>query len=115
MESSIAEMLPLTHLTYHILLVLREEPLHGYAISKEVAELSRGRITPGTGTFYSALHRMLDDGLVEEVDQPDEIEGSDSRRRFYALTRFGGQVLAAERSRLTELLEVGGATYRPAG
>jgi DNA-binding PadR family transcriptional regulator len=115
MDSRIAEMLPLTHLTYHIMVAVGEGPLHGYAITKAVADLSRGRITAGTGTFYSALRRMLDDGVLEEVEQPEDIGGSDSRRRFYAMTPFGRRVLAAERERLRELLDVGDAGYRPVG
>lgn len=114
-EREILALLPLTHLSYHVMLTLRTGPLHGYAISKAVAELSRGRLTPGTGTFYSALRRMMEEAVLEEVEQPETVDGSDSRRRFYALTPFGRRVLEAEGERLRELLELCGAGLSPAG
>jgi DNA-binding PadR family transcriptional regulator len=98
-------LLPLTHLTYHIMLALGEGRSHGYAIVKSVRDRSHGAISPGTGTFYSALRRMLDEGVLVEVDQPPGFDGSDSRRRFYELSPFGRQVLSAETTRLRELVE----------
>ncbi len=38
----VEEFLPLTHLTYHVLLVLAGTKLHGYGIIKEVAERTDG-------------------------------------------------------------------------
>ena len=40
------ELLPLTHLTYHILLALKEGPLHGYAIGQriDIRDLGKERI-----------------------------------------------------------------------
>ncbi len=98
-------LLPLTHLTYHIMLSLSERGLHGYAIVKSVKDRSDGAISPGTGTFYSALKRMLDEGVLVEVNAPEGASGSDSRRRYYELSPFGRQVLATETSRLRELVE----------
>lgn len=103
-ERSPEDLIPLTHLTYHIMLVMRAGPSHGYAIARDVDQLSRGRLKPGTGTFYSAIRRMIDEAVLEEVDRPADADSEDSRRRYYALTPFGREVLAAERVRLTELL-----------
>ena len=75
-------LLPLTHLTYHIMLALGSGGLHGYAIVKSVKDRSDGAISPGTGTFYSALRRMMDEGVLKEVEEPVEVSGSDSRRRY---------------------------------
>jgi DNA-binding PadR family transcriptional regulator len=104
-----AEMLPLTHLSYHIMLALRNGALHGYGISKTVDEMSRGRLTPGTGTFYSAIRRMLDEGVLEEVGEPADAESHDSRRRYYGLTQFGRRVMAAEGARLADLVSLSGS------
>lgn len=90
-------LLPLTPLTLQILVTLVAEPLHGYAVAKEVREATAGRINPGTGTFYSAIHRMSDEGLIEEIDAPRD---GDARRRYYAITEFGRDVLGAEVRRL---------------
>jgi len=97
------ELLPLTPLTLQILVTLVSEPLHGYAVVKQVREATAGRINPGTGTFYSAIHRMSDEGLIEEIDTPEQ---GDARRRTYAITAFGRAVLDAETDRLGVLVEL---------
>jgi DNA-binding PadR family transcriptional regulator len=97
-------VLPLTHLSYHILLALRDAPLHGYAIIKSVKERSAGAVSPGTGSFYSALARMEDEGIVHEAEVPARERGTDSRRRYYGLSPFGRQVLGAETDRLRALV-----------
>jgi len=90
-------LLPLTPLTLQILVTLVTEPLHGYAVAREVREATGGRINPGTGTFYSAIHRMSAEGLIEETDAPQD---GDARRRYYSITEFGRAVLDAETRRL---------------
>ena len=104
-RSDIREMLPLTHLSFLILLALHEESRHGYAIIRAVEDRLGSEHSPGTGTFYSALKRMRREGLVEEIDPPAEIERDDPRRRYYRPTPFGRDVLAAEVARLAELVE----------
>ena len=96
--------LPLTHLSFHVLLAVTQGDLHGYAIVKAVEELSAGALAPGTGTFYSAIHRLQSDGLLAEVDPPSSDRGRGPRRRYYRLTELGAQVLAAEMKRLEALL-----------
>ena len=96
------EILPLTPLTLQILVVLTPEPLHGYAVIKEVRYATDERINPGTGTFYSAIHRMTREGVIEETDAP---QSGDQRRRYYAITNFGREVLNAETERLAEVIE----------
>ena len=106
------ELLPLTHLTFHILLALKEGPLHGYAIDQLIDARSHGTVQPGTGTFYSALRRMLDDGVIVEGDAPAQAESADSRRRYYGLTDFGEEVAAAETGRLKDLVNWAESTVR---
>lgn len=84
---------PLTPLTFQILLALAGEDRHGYAIIKAVREATDGAVNPGTGTFYSALHRMVGEGHLEEV-------GDDDRRRYYRITRAGRDALARDAERL---------------
>ena len=95
--------LPLSHLSYHVLLALRSAPLHGYAVVKAVKASSQGLISPGTGTFYSAMHRLVREGLIDQTDSGAD-SSSDSRRKHYALTRLGSHVLEAETRRLESLL-----------
>jgi DNA-binding PadR family transcriptional regulator len=85
-----------------ILLSLAEEPRHGYAILKDVEELSTGRIKLSTGTLYGALRRLLEERWIEyfrEKDAPRE-------RQAYRLTSIGRQALDTEVSRMKLLTKV---------
>ena len=104
------ETLPLTHITYYVLLALADGDSHGYAVIKSVRERSASAINPGTGTFYSAIKRMLDEELIESVERPEDAPGNDQRRRYYSLTAFGAKVLGAETKRLEDLVCVARAT-----
>jgi DNA-binding PadR family transcriptional regulator len=88
---------PLREPTFLILAALAPQPLHGYAIIGEVAELSGGRMTLRPGTLYGALDRLAEEGLLE----PDREEVVDGRlRRYYRLTDAGAAVLEQEAARL---------------
>jgi DNA-binding PadR family transcriptional regulator len=97
--------LPLTETSFLIILSLAAEPRHGYAIIKEVETLSDRRVVLATGTLYSALRRMLDDGWIERV--PGPIAQVDQRvRKFYQLSQLGRRILAAETARLRRLVQL---------
>lgn len=97
--------LPLPASVMHIAVALADGEKHGYAIMRDVAELSGGSVTMGSGTLYGAIKRMLDQGLIEETDERPDPALDDQRRRYYRLTALGQQVGAAERLRLTRLLD----------
>jgi len=98
----------------NILLALADEERHGYGIGVEVRERTGGKMRLGPGTLYGSLKRLVDGGLVEEVEEPerpseDQAEGAPrrydaERRRYYKLTDFGEQVLAAELGRLERVV-----------
>lgn len=94
-------MLPLTHVVYHILVSLTEEPRHGYGIIKDVMVRTDGGMELEAGTLYAAIRRMRDDGLVMEVPPP---AGADARRRYYAITDLGRDTARAESRRLESLV-----------
>lgn len=98
--------LPLTHLTYHVLLALADADRHGYAIIKEVEARTDGRMELETGTLYAALKRLKDDGFIEPVPASARPAGEDRRRRTYRLTSLGRRVLTAESERLVKVLAV---------
>jgi DNA-binding PadR family transcriptional regulator len=103
--NDIQSTLPLTETTYFILLSLAHGPRHGYAIMKDVAELSRGRVALSTGTLYSALKRLLDQGWIRRSPEPGSV--LDGRgRKAYTLTSLGDQILEAEIGRLQGLVNV---------
>ena len=99
------QMLPLTPLSFHILLALADSDRHGYGIMKEVRERTNGEMAPGAGTLYAALQRMLDDGLVAETDDRPRV-GDDERRRYYRLSEIGRAVARAEALRLARLIRI---------
>lgn len=98
--------LPLTHLSYQVLLALADEVRHGYGIIKEVRDRTNGEMELETGTLYTALKRLKDEGLIEIVVPLERPPGEDDRRRVYKLTRLGREVLEAESRRLAALVGV---------
>lgn len=94
---------PLSEPVLLTLLSLADAPRHGYAILQEVERWTEGRVQLRTATLYTALRRLVDQGLVEEVEGEDE-DGADSRRRYYALTGTGREVLRIETARLREIV-----------
>ena len=101
----VQKYLPLTETSFFIILSLSTAPKHGYAIIKEVEEMSEKRVVLATGTLYSALRRMLEDGWIERVS--DQNDGADHReRKLYQLTRQGYRILEAESDRLQKLVNL---------
>lgn len=100
-----AELLPLTPLTYQVLLAMADGPLHGYGVIKEVSERTDGEMELEAGTLYAAIKRLRDEGLIDLAATPRG--GSlDSRRRYYRLTPLGRRVLRLESERLARLVEL---------
>jgi PadR family transcriptional regulator PadR len=96
---------PLSETTFLILVSLDGGPKHGYAIMKEVAELSQRRVLLSTGTLYGAIKRLLADGWINRLDlRENSNDGRD--RKSYTLTSHGRKVLRAETQRLRELVEL---------
>jgi DNA-binding PadR family transcriptional regulator len=92
MEIDFAKYLPLTESTTYILLAL-VEPLHGYALMQKVDEMSQGTVRIGPGTLYGAFSQLEKEGLIIMVKEEE-------RRKSYALTSKGKQVLAEQVRRL---------------
>jgi DNA-binding PadR family transcriptional regulator len=97
------ELLPLTHVVYHILLSMSGGDKHGYAIIKDLATRTNGRLELEAGTLYAAIKRMRDEELITEVAAP---KGTDARRRCYSITPFGCEVLSRESRRLEAMVEL---------
>ena len=93
--------LPLTESTFYILLAL-VEPLHGYALMQKVDQISRGTVKIGPGTLYGAFQQLEKEGLIVKI-------GEEERRKIYALTGRGENVLRAQITRLQIMAENGAA------
>ena len=96
--------LPLTPVAFEILLALADGELHGYSIMREVEQRSSGAVTLHPGTLYRALARLLESGLIEELDERPAPADDDERRRYYQLTDLGIAVARAEAERIASQL-----------
>ena len=97
---------PLPPAAFHILLVLAGGENHGYAIMREVAEHTQGKMRLGPGSLYGTIKRMLADSWIEETDERPDPELDDERRRYYRLTGAGRKVVRAEAERLEQLVSI---------
>lgn len=95
-----SRVLPLTETVFEILLALAGHDRHGYEIMREVEKRTGGRLTLHAGTLYRALNRMLDAGLIDELDDRPAPDLDDQRRRYYRVSAFGTHVARAEAARL---------------
>jgi DNA-binding PadR family transcriptional regulator len=107
-QDDISKLLPLREPTFFILLSLSEGEKHGYAIIKDVADVSSGKVNLSTGTLYEALARLLDQALIERVetdaDKDDAVTHPGRPRKAYRLTTKGERVVQAEMMRLHTLI-----------
>ena len=93
---------PPTALTMAILLALAEGDLHGYGLMQAIEEQSDGRLTPGTGSLYAALDRLVGTGLIDEAAS----QVHDGRhRKAYRLTDDGRALAADEVQRMMRVID----------
>src|SRR2546430_2550918 len=90
-------LLPLTPAMFYVLVALADGQTHGYAILKEVEQVTGGAVRLSTGTLYGIIKRLLADGLIRDAVLA---ANNDERRRSYELTAFGRDVARAEAARL---------------
>lgn len=94
------EFLPLTPVAFEILLALADGERHGYAVMRSIEERTDGVMSLHAGTLYRAIGRLVDAGLLRELEERPDPEDDDRRRRYYAVTPLGRRVAAAESARL---------------
>jgi DNA-binding PadR family transcriptional regulator len=98
------KLLPLPQAVFQILVALADQDRHGYAIMQDVAVRTDGALKLSPGTLYGSIKRMLEEGLLVEVDARSSRTEDDERRRYYRITPFGRALAQAEADRLTVLL-----------
>jgi len=101
MEQEKAEVLKGT-LDMLILKVVAIGPLHGYAISQRLQQISKDFFQVPEGSLYPALHRLEDRGWLQAKWQETET-GRDAK--FYSLTRAGRKQLSIEMQNWQRLSE----------
>lgn len=107
---TVDDLLPLQPATFHILMALADDDRHGYAIIQDVAERTAGAVRLSAGTLYRSIQRMLEDGLIVEIDERPDPEDDDERRRYYRITAFGRAAARAEAGRLNDLVKLARAS-----
>jgi transcriptional regulator len=69
-----------------ILKILALEPLHGWAISQRLKQISGDVLQVSDGSLYPALHKLEQEGWITAEWKPSE---NNRRAKFYSLTRLG--------------------------
>jgi transcriptional regulator len=90
----IPDLLPGT-LDLLILRTLQTQPLHGWAISERVQQISQDVLVINQGSLYPALHRLEHKGWIEAEWAVSELG---RRAKYYQLTASGRRQLAIEAS-----------------
>jgi DNA-binding PadR family transcriptional regulator len=102
---------PLSPAVFHMLLSLGEGERHGYALKREIARRTGGKLNLGPGALYGAINKMLELGLIAESDERPDPHLDDERRRYYHITPLGRKTARAEAARMRELVDLAQATF----
>ncbi|HZU28550.1 MAG TPA: PadR family transcriptional regulator [Bryobacteraceae bacterium] len=101
MTNDKGDLLPGT-LEMLILLTLRREPLHGYAIAREIQQNSGELLKVEEGSLYPALQRMLIEGWITAKWGTS---ARNRRVRTYSLTAAGRKQLSREKERVGRVID----------
>jgi transcriptional regulator len=88
----IPDLLPGT-LDLLILRTLQNDPMHGWAISERIQQISEDVLQINQGSLYPALHRLEHQGWIEAKWAVSELG---RRAKYYRLTAAGRRQLAVE-------------------
>jgi transcriptional regulator len=83
-----------------ILKIIALEPMHGWAISQRLSQISDDILRVSEGSLYAALHKLEHEGWIAAEWKPSE---NNRRAKFYALTRSGRRQLQVETESWTRL------------
>src|ERR671932_1135654 len=76
-----------------ILKILALEPLHGWAISQGLKQVSGDVLQVSDGSLSPALHKLEQEGWIKAEWRPSE---NNRRAKYYSLTRPGRRQLERE-------------------
>ena len=85
--------LPQGTLDLLILKTVALEPLHGWAISERVQQISSGALQIRQGSLYPALHRLERRGWIKARWRTTDLN---RRAKYYELTRTGEKQLQTQ-------------------
>lgn len=84
-----------------VLRLLKQQPLHGYALVQRIQQASNNLLQVEEGSLYPALQRLLKDDLVEAEWG---VSATNRRVRIYRITRAGSRHLGHEVSSFERML-----------
>jgi PadR family transcriptional regulator PadR len=76
-----------------LLKILALEPLHGWAVSQRLKQVSGDVLQVSDGSLYPALHKLEQEGWITAEWKTSELG---RRAKFYSLTRLGRKHLENE-------------------
>src|SRR5215475_147001 len=76
-----------------ILKILALEPMHGWAISQRLKQVSSEVLQVSDGSLYPALHKLEQEGWIQAEWKLSE---NNRRAKYYSLTRLGHKALERE-------------------
>jgi PadR family transcriptional regulator, regulatory protein PadR len=92
-----------------LLKILALEPLHGWAISQRLKQVSRDVLQVSDGSLYPALHKLEQEGWIAAEWKTSELG---RRAKFYSLTRLGRRQLVKEAAHWKRLANAISAVVR---
>jgi PadR family transcriptional regulator len=98
--------LPQGTLDLLILKALALEPLHGWAVSERLQQMTRDALQVGQGSLYPALHRLERGGWIKARWRTTS---NNRRAKYYELTRPGRRKLESASESWRRLSAVIGA------
>jgi len=85
-----------------LLKILALEPMHGWAISQRLNQVSDDVLRVSDGSLYPALHKLEQEGWIAAEWKTSELG---RRAKFYSLTRLGRRQLEQEAANWKRLSE----------
>ena len=86
-----------------ILKALSLEPMHGWAISQRLEQLSEEALLIGQGSLYPALQRLEEKGWIDSMWRSTD---QNRRAKYYVLTPTGRGALGAEAQHWRRYVEI---------
>lgn len=87
--------------SFYILLALSKEPMSGYELTRNILNITKGRLEVRTGTMYPTLKKLVDHKLIGQVEETSQ----ERNKKTYELTEEGKKALQYEVDMLKEKLE----------
>jgi PadR family transcriptional regulator, regulatory protein PadR len=94
-----------------ILRTLQNDPMHGWAISDRIQQISQDVLQVNQGSLYPALHRLEKRGWLKSEWGVSE---ANQRAKYYRMTAAGKAQLSREQDRWSQLVHAIGRIMNPA-